>query len=235
MTSPNKVALITAASRGMGAAIARRLSEDGYRLALMSRSDDVMALANELGGIGFKGSTDSAADLEAIVAAALDTYDRIDAVVCNTGHPPKGDLLSVTDQEWHDGFDLAFLHQVRLARLVTPQMERQGSGVIVGISAFGAVDPSLRFPVSSAIRAGLGAFVRLYAERYGPAGIRMNSVLPGFIETYEIDEETRARIPLHRAGRVAEVAATVSFLVSDGGAYITGQNIRLDGGLTRSI
>ena len=228
-------ALVTAASRGMGAAIARRLAADGYRLALLSRSDDVLELASELNGIGITGSVASPTDLEVFVDRALDAYGRIDAVVCNTGHPPKGDLLDIPDADWHEGLELAFLNTVRLARLVTPVMERQGGGAFVNVSTFGAIEPSLSFPVSSALRAGLGAFVKLFADRFGPAGIRMNSVLPGFIETYAVDDDTRARIPLQRAGSVDEIAATVAFLLSEGGAYLTGQSLVVDGGLTRSI
>ena len=219
----------------MGAAVAHRLHADGYRLALMARSDDVLALADELGAVGHSGSVAEANDLASFVDRALDAYGRIDAVVCNTGHPPKGDLLDVSDADWHAGLDLAFLNVVRTARLVTPTMERQGGGAIVNVSTFGAVEPSLDFPVSSAVRAGLGAFVTLYAERYGPSGIRMNSVLPGFVETYDVDEATLSCIPAGRPGTTKEVAATVAFLLSDGAAYINGQSLLVDGGLTRSI
>ena len=229
------VALITAASRGMGAAIARRLHADGYRLALFSRSDDVLALADALGALGVTGSVAEPADLERLVSTTLEAYGRIDAVVCNTGHPAGGDLLDISDADWHAGLDLALMNTVRLARLVTPTMESQGGGAFVNVSSFGAKEPSSSFPVSSVVRAGLGAFVSLYAERYGPAGIRMNSVLPGFIETYDVDEETLARIPAGRPGRAEEGAAAVAFLLSEGGGYVTGQSLLVDGGLTRSI
>ena len=240
-----KVALITAASQGMGAAVARRLAEDGYRLALMSRGEKVEALAQELGGkdiggedrgvLSFRGSVDKADDLAAFVERATDAFGRIDAVVANTGHPPKGDLLDIDDEAWHAGLDLVFLNVVRLARLVTPALQRQGGGSIVAISTFGAVEPSLAFPVSSALRSALGAFVKLYADRFGPEQIRLNAVLPGFVDTYEIDEATRERIALRRRATVQEIAGTVAFLLSADAGAITGQSLLVDGGLTRSI
>jgi len=233
--SEAKVALVTAASQGMGAAVARRLAADGYRLALMSRGERIEQLADELGALSHRGSVDTAADLEAFVESALSTYGQIDAVVANTGHPPKGDLLAIDDAWWHAGLDLVFLNVVRLARLVTPEMQRLGGGSIVAISTFGAVEPSLSFPVSSALRSALGAFVKLYADRFGPDGIRLNAVLPGYVDTYDIDEATRGAIPLGRRVTVKEIASTVSFLVSDGAGAITGQSLLVDGGLTRSI
>jgi NAD(P)-dependent dehydrogenase (short-subunit alcohol dehydrogenase family) len=230
-----KVVIVTAASRGIGAAIARRLAADGYSLALMSRSDEVIQLAEALRGVGVTGSVTDPEDLERLVELAHETYGRIDGVVCNTGHPPKGELLSISDDEWHLGLDLLLLNVVRLVRLVTPYLEHQGGGSIVNVSGAGAVEPLLAFPVSSTLRAGLGAFTKLYADRYAPAGIRMNNVLPGFIDSYEVDEETRALIPMGRPGLTEEVAGTVAFLLSEEAGYVTGQSLRVDGGITRSV
>jgi NAD(P)-dependent dehydrogenase (short-subunit alcohol dehydrogenase family) len=234
MSTP-PVAIVTAASRGMGAAIARRLAGDGYRVSLMSRTPEIRGLAEELDGIGMTGSVTSPSDLETLVSSTLDALGRVDAVVCNTGHPPKGELLALGDEEWQEGLDLLLLNVVRICRLVAPVMERQGGGSIVNISAFGAIEPALSFPVSSVFRAGLGAFAKLFAERYGSAKIRMNNVLPGFVENYPVDEETKARIPLARPATTEEVAAAVSFLLSGGAGYITGQSLRVDGGITRSL
>jgi NAD(P)-dependent dehydrogenase (short-subunit alcohol dehydrogenase family) len=231
-----KVAIITAAGQGMGAAIARELSSAGYQLALLSNSGGAERLANELGGVGITGSVTDPGALGNLVERALDRYGRIDAVVNNTGHPPKGELLEISDADWHLGLDMLLLNVVRIARLVTPIMLRQGGGgAFVNISTFSAFEPSLSFPVSSSLRAGLGSFAKLFANRYAADGIRMNNILPGFIDSYPESAETISKIPAGRYGSVSEIASTARFLLSDEAGYITGQNIRVDGGLTHSV
>jgi NAD(P)-dependent dehydrogenase (short-subunit alcohol dehydrogenase family) len=229
-----KVAIVTASGSGMGAACARELGGQGYAVALMSTSGKAEALAKELGGLGLTGSVTEEDDLEALVSETLDRYGRIDGVVNSTGHPASGEILDLTDEQWHDALDLVVLNVVRIARLVTPAMLRQG-GAIVNVSTFSAFEPSPTFPLSSSLRAGLAGFTKLYADRYAAEGVRMNNVLPGYIESFEIDEETRQSIPMRRRGSVAEIAKTAAFLLSDDSGYITGQNIRVDGGLTRSV
>jgi NAD(P)-dependent dehydrogenase (short-subunit alcohol dehydrogenase family) len=229
-----RVAVVTAAGRGIGEACARRLAADGYVPVLLSKSGAAVDVADDLGGVGFEGSVTDVDDLTALVKAAHDRYGRIDCVVNNTGHPPKGDLLDISDEEWHAGLDLVLLNVVRVARLVTPIMREQGGGSIVNVSTFSAFEPSLDFPVSSVLRAGLGSFTKLYADRYAPE-IRMNAVLPGFVDSYEVDEETRGRIPMGRPARTDEIADTVAYLCSPAASYVTGQNLRVDGGLTDSV
>jgi NAD(P)-dependent dehydrogenase (short-subunit alcohol dehydrogenase family) len=233
--SDGPVALVTAASRGIGAACARVLSERGYRLALLARSKDVASLAGELGAVAVEGSVADPQALERLVAAATRAYGRIDAVVHNTGHPAKGDLLALTDDDWRGGVDLLLLPVVRLARLVTPILQRQGGGAIVHVSSLWAVEPHLDAPVSSTLRAALSAFTKLYADRYAAERIRMNCVLAGFVTTYPVAEKFQQAIPMGRVAEAEEVARVVAFLLSEDSGYITGQSIRSDGGLTRSF
>jgi NAD(P)-dependent dehydrogenase (short-subunit alcohol dehydrogenase family) len=230
-----KTAIVTAAGSGIGAACARELAGRGYAVALMSPSGKAEDLAKELGGLGLTGSVTEVADLEALVGETLDTYGRIDGVVNSTGHPPSGEILDLTDGQWHETLDLVVLNVVRMARLVTPVMLRQGGGAIVNVSTFSAFEPSPAFPLSSSLRAALAGFTKLYADRYAAEGVRMNNILPGFVESFEIDDETRRSIPMQRRGSVAEIAKTAAFLLSSDAGYVTGQNIRVDGGLTRSV
>ncbi len=230
-----QIALVTAASQGIGAATARELADDGYQVVLMARSDSVHTLARELGGRAVTGSVTDPGDLARLVDLAGDEFGRIDAVVNNTGHPPKGELLDLTDDDWHAGLDMVLLNVVRMARLVTPMMKQQGRGAIVNVSTFAAYEPRPAFPVSATLRAALGSFAKLYADRYAPHGIRMNNVLPGFVDSYAIDEATRQQIPLGRPATTSEIAKTIRFLLSTDAGYTTGQNIRVDGGITRSV
>ncbi|MCB0178815.1 MAG: SDR family oxidoreductase [Anaerolineae bacterium] len=230
-----KVAIITAAGRGMGAAIAKELAANEYAVALMSPSGAAEALAQSLDGLGLTGSVTRAEDLQRLVDQTLERYGRIDAVVNHTGHPPKGPLLAIPDEDWHTGLDLVMLNVVRMARLVTPIMQAQGGGAIVNISTYAVFEPEATFPVSAAMRAALAGFTKLYADTYAADNIRMNNLLPGFIDSLPETAERRARIPMGRYGTVEEIAQTALFLLSPGAGYITGQNIRVDGGITRSV
>ena len=230
-----QVAIVTAAGRGIGAAIAKELANHGYLLALMSPSGSAAELAESLDSLGLTGSVTNPVDLQRLVDQTMQQYGRIDAVVNHTGHPSKGALLEIPDEDWHSGLDLVMLNVVRMARLVTPIMQTQGGGAIVNISTFAVFEPEATFPVSAAMRAALAGFAKLYADQYAADGIRMNNILPGFIDSLPATEERRHRIPMGRYGTVTEIAKTVRFLLSSEAGYITGQNIRVDGGLTRSV
>ncbi|MDF9756276.1 SDR family oxidoreductase [Pseudomonas hunanensis] len=233
--SSQKVAVITAGGSGMGAEAARRLAADGFRVAILSSSGKGEALAAELGGIGVTGSNQSVEDLQRLVDTVMQQWGRIDVLVNSAGHGPRAPVLELSDEDWHRGMEVYFLNVVRPTRLVTPIMQRQKGGTIINISTFATFEPDPAFPTSGVFRAGLAAFTKLFADRYAAENIRMNNVLPGFIDSLPEKEEFRSRIPMERYGKAEEIAATVGFLASEGASYITGQNLRVDGGITRSV
>ena len=230
-----KVAIVTAAGSGMGAAVARELAGRGWGVAILSSSGKGEALAEELGGVGLTGSNLVPDDLARLVELTMARWGRIDVLVNSAGHAPKGPLLELSDEDWHLGLDTMLLNIVRICRLVTPVMAAQGKGAIVNITTYATFEPEHYFPLSGAFRAGVAVFAKLYADQYAGAGIRINNLLPGFIDSLPEKDAFRARIPMARYGTVEEVAKTAAFLVSDDAGYITGQNLRVDGGITRSV
>lgn len=234
-TTGGKVAIITAGGSGMGAGAARKLAADGFTVAILSSSGKGEALAAELGGIGVTGSNQSNDDLQRLVDLTMERFGRIDALVNSAGHGPRAPLLDLSDEDWHRGMEVYFLNVVRPTRLVTPIMQAQKSGAIVNISTFAAFEPDPVFPTSGVFRAGLAAYTKLFSDRYAQDNIRMNNVLPGFIDSLPEKSEFKERIPMGRYGTVDEVSELIALLASDRAAYITGQNIRIDGGITRSV
>ena len=229
-----KVCLVTGGGRGIGAAVAREMHAQGYALALMSPSESCETLAVELGGVARRGVAQSAEDIAGIVDLAMRTYGRIDAVLNHTGHPPKGDLLEITDENWDLANEMIVKSVVRMARLVTPVMEAQGGGSIVNVTTYAAFEPSPWFPASCVYRAGVSSFTKLYADRYGPQNIRMNCLMPGFTDSLDVGKF--ADLPaLRRIARAEEQAKAAAFLLTDASSYITGQSLRVDVGLTRHV
>jgi NAD(P)-dependent dehydrogenase (short-subunit alcohol dehydrogenase family) len=230
-----KVAIVTAGGSGMGAGAARKLAADGFRVAILSSSGKGEALAKELGGLGVTGSNQSNEDLKRVTDQAVEVWGRIDVLVNSAGHGPRAPIIEISDEDWHKGLEVYFLNVVRPTRLVTPVMQRQKSGVIINISTFAAFEPDPVFPTSGVFRAGLAAYTKLFADKYAAENIRMNNVLPGFIDSLPEKQEFRDRIPMERYGKTQEIAGVIGFLASESAGYITGQNIRVDGGITRSV
>jgi len=234
MPDDRPVVLITAASQGIGHAIATHLAAN-WTVVLLARSESIEKIGADLGGLGIRGSVTEEADLQRFVESAMKTYGRIEAVVNNTGHPAKGDLFSLTDTQWQQGYELILGSVIRLSRLVMPVMQRQKHGAFVNISSYAAKQPELARPVSSVFRASLSAWTRVHAEAGAPHNIRVNSILPGFVDSYPVDEKILTTIPLGRIGRLEELAKAVAFLISDDASYLTGQNLLMDGGMVRGI
>ncbi|GAA6199766.1 SDR family oxidoreductase [Aquicoccus sp. SU-CL01552] len=219
----------------MGADAARRLAADGFKVGVLSSSGKGEALGAELGGFGVTGSNLSPDDLAALVEGAQQRWGRVDVLVNSAGHGPKGPVLEIPDEDWHQGMEVYLMNVIRPTRLVTPIMQAQGGGAIINISTFAAFEPDPLFPTSGVFRAGLAAFAKLFADKYAADNIRMNNVLPGFIDSLPETEDRKARIPLGRYGHAGEVSSLISWLASDEGGYMTAQNLRIDGGLTRAV
>jgi NAD(P)-dependent dehydrogenase (short-subunit alcohol dehydrogenase family) len=230
-----KVAIVTAGGSGMGAAAAKRLATDGFKVAILSSSGKGETLANELGGFGVTGSNHSTDDLMRLVDGTMERWGRIDALVNSAGHGPRAPILDITDEQWHVGMEVYFMNVVRAVRLVAPIMKAQKSGAIVNISTAWVAEPSAMFPTSAAFRAALAVYTKIFVDTFATDNVRMNNVLPGWIDSLPATEDRRQSVPLGRYGTADEVAAAIAFLTSDGAGYITGQSLRVDGGITRSV
>ena len=168
-----------------------------------------------------------------MVEKSIKAYGRIDAVLTHVGGPPKGDLLNIVDTDWDKAHGMILRPVIQIAKLVAPIMQKQGGGSIVNITTFSAFEPSLTFPTSSVYRAAVSSFTKLYSDRYGADNIRMNCLLPGFTDSLDLPDEFAQMSALKRLARADEQAKAAAFLLSDESSYITGQSIRVDGGVTR--
>ncbi len=230
-----QVAVVVGGGSGIAADAARKLAADGYELAVMSSSGKGKALGESLGGLGLTGSNQEPGDLEKLVTLAQERWGRIDVVINGAGHGPKGPVLDISDEQWHLGMDTYLLNVVRMCRLITPIFQQQGGGSIVNISTYATFEPEALFPTSGVFRAALASFTKLYVDKYAQDNIRMNNILPGFIDSLPETDERRERIPMKRYGKVSETSELIAFLASERASYITGQNIRIDGGITKSV
>ena len=230
-----KVCVIIGAGRGMGAATARLMHNKGYKLALMSPSESCETLAQELSGIAVRGRAENADDTQALFDDTMTAYGRIDSLLIHVGGPPKGDLLDISDEDWVNANEMILMPVIRMSKLVTPVMQKQGGGSIVNITTFSAFEPSLTFPTSSVYRVGVSSFTKLYSDRYGADNIRMNCLLPGFTDSLDLPQKFADMSVFKRLAKAEEQARAAAFLLTEDSSYITGQSIRSDGGVTRSM
>ena len=184
-----KVCVIVGGGKGMGAAIAREMSNRNYKMALMSPSENCEILAKELNGFALRGKAENKSDTNKLIKLTMEKYGRVDSLLIHVGGPPKGDLLDISEDDWNKANEMVLMPVIRLAKLVTPIMQSQGSGSIVNITTFSAFEPSLIFPTSSVYRVGVSSFTKLYSDRYGKDGIRMNCLLPGFTDSLDLPQK----------------------------------------------
>ncbi|MEM7343548.1 MAG: SDR family oxidoreductase [Chloroflexota bacterium] len=245
----DNVAIVTGSGRGIGAGCAKALAAAGFKVSLMSPSERSENLAAELGGIGMRGSVQDITDIAKLVDYTMSTYGRIDAVINNMGHGGgkpetvhtvqydpdyESDILEIPDEIWYDSLDMYVLNVVRMARQVTPIMIEQGGGSIVNISSFNALEPRPMYPMSL-LRGALHIFTKNFVDRYARDNVRMNNLLPGFVENIDLTDNALKGIPARRTATFEEIGNVAVFLASDASSYVTGQNILADGGMNRAV
>jgi NAD(P)-dependent dehydrogenase (short-subunit alcohol dehydrogenase family) len=242
---PDRVAIVTGAARGIGLAIARRFADEGARVVLVDRLDEVAAAAASIGAAASAIQADVTQDAEvrAAVAQVVATYGRLDVLVCNAGEPWSRTSLTATDEEWTRCLDLNLRAAWIAARAAHPHLRDSGAGAIVTIaSTHGYRSNRTSFPYSAA-KGGLLALTRTLAVEYAPDHIRVNAVVPGQIESVRTaaffdalrdPAEGRRRVlstfPLRRLGTPDDVAKAALFLASDDAAWVTGTWLTVDGG-----
>jgi 3-oxoacyl-[acyl-carrier protein] reductase len=249
-----RVALVTAASKGMGKACALGLSAEGARVAMCARGEaDLRAAADEVrartGGevLARPADVTRAADVEALVGATREAFGGIDVLVANAGGPPRGTFDELSDAQWQAAFELSLLSTVRLIRAVLPSMRRRRWGRIVTIQSSSVKQPIPGLLLSNAVRPGVAGLLKTLAAELGRDNILLNTVCPGRIMTErflsgagrqpreEYLAQTAAEVPLGRIGTPEEFADVVVFLASERASYVTGVTVQVDGGLVRGL
>ncbi|MEJ7841394.1 MAG: SDR family oxidoreductase [Rubrobacter sp.] len=255
-----KAALVTAASKGLGRAIATELAREGARVVISSRDEASLArtaseIKEETGAeVGYRAADlANAADIEALVAHATERLGGIDVLVNNTGGPPPGNFADLDDEAWDLAFRQIILSLVRCVRGVIPSMRERGGGRIVNVASSSVKQPIDNLLLSNTFRAGLAGLAKSLSLELAPDGILVNTLGPGRILTgrtesvdagqaeargvsvEEIREQFATRIPLGRYGTPEEFARVAAFLASPANSYVTGQAILVDGGMVRAL
>jgi 3-oxoacyl-[acyl-carrier protein] reductase len=253
----NRVAMVAAASKGLGRAIAEALAAEGCRVSICSRSMESLEDARkaiEAGGgevLPVACDVSNASDLQRWFDETAARFGQVDILVTNTGGPPAAPFLKLTEEQWQSGIDSTLMNVVRLCRLVIPGMKERGWGRIVNLTSFVAKQPIELLTVSSTLRAGLSALTKTLGDQVARDGILVNAVLPGHFLTdrqvhlaelraeqqgitpQEYLDKAMSVIPLGRYGRSEELASVVAFLCSEKASYVTGTSLQIDGGLYR--
>jgi 3-oxoacyl-[acyl-carrier protein] reductase len=251
----NRVAMVAAASKGLGLATAQSLAREGCRLSICSRSEEALEEAKRaIGGdvLAVACDVSKPGDLQRWVDATRERFGAIDILVTNTGGPPAAKFLALSEEQWREGIDGVLMNVVRVCRMVIPEMQQRKWGRIVHITSLVAKQPMEILTISSTLRAGLSALTKTMAEQLAPDNILVNAVLPGQIATDRqiVLNEARAKdqgvsyddfvsrvtqtIPLRRLGRPEEIGDVIAFLCSAPASYLTGVSLQVDGGLIKS-
>jgi 3-oxoacyl-[acyl-carrier protein] reductase len=256
----NKIAIVTAASQGLGKASALALAQEGATVVICSRrlkeiTDTATEIHESTGATVISKVADvtNVKDIQRVVSETKQQFGTIHVLVNNAGGPPTGSIASLTDEDWHKGHELTLMSMVRLTREVLPMMTAQRWGRIITITSIAAKQPINELLLSSAIRPGIHGLTKVLANLHAKENITVNTICPGNILTHRQEElsasrakqrnvtleeylkETASAIPAGRLGRPEEIGATVAFLSSEQASYINGVNLLVDGGAARGI
>lgn len=253
----NQVALVTAASRGLGFSAAKALSREGAKLMIASRSEDIEEAAEKIRGetgnpvSAFSADLTKAGEIEALVEKTMEVFNRIDILFINAGGPPPGEFMELPEKEWENAVQLTVMSAVRLCRAVAPIMVRQKFGSIVASQSMSVKQPIQGLTLSNALRPAVVGLMKSLADELGPKGIRVNSIHPGWTKTARVDQliENRCKmkgtsiaeetagvtkaIPLGRMGSVDEFGRAAAWLASPAASFIHGHALMIDGGESR--
>ncbi|MBU0703073.1 MAG: SDR family oxidoreductase [Chloroflexi bacterium] len=256
----DKVALVTAASKGLGKAVALRLAQEGARVAICARGEEALyQAADEIEAqtgqpaLALPANVSDPEAADALVKSTVEQFGRVDVLVINAGGPPPGQFLDLTPDDWEAAVQLTLMSAVRLCYSVVPVMKEQGRGSILAMTSITVKQPLPNLILSNSLRLGVAGLVKTLADELAPFGIRVNSICPGWTHTSRVDQLLRDRaernettpeeeaakiaaaIPLRRMGTPEEFAAVAAFLVSPAASYVTGVSLLVDGGMYRGV
>ncbi len=256
----NKVALVAAASRGLGRAVAEELAVEGVSLVLCSRSEEAInQAANEIAQatgakvLAVAADVSKANEIARLTQFGFERFGRIDILVTNAGGPPAGQFENLSQEQWEAATRLTLFSAVELARQVLPGMKARRWGRILNITSIAVKQPVDNLILSNSLRAAVTGFARTLANEVAPFGITVNNIMPGYTRTDRVEELARQtsektgasltdafakwerEVPMGRIGEPREFAALAAFLASERASYITGSSIAVDGGWIRSL
>src|SRR5215210_5039017 len=239
-----RTAIVCGASSGIGLAVAEALVEEGANVAMFARRRDVLEReAERLGALAVRGDVTVPRDLERLVEKTLEAFGGIDVLVNNSGGPPRTPAVGLDPAAVESAVELLLVSVVRLTELCLPHLRSSGSGRVINITSSTVREPADNLALSNAVRPGVVGWAKTVSRELAPAGITVNSIAPGRIDTDRIrevypdgpSEEDLATIPARRLGSAREVGDVVCFLASERASYVTGTVVPVDGGLTRGL